>query len=496
MLQWHEQGVGPEGWEHRAYWGANNISWGTEGTNSRRHMGALPPAGQWVRLEVDASAVGLEGKIVDGMAFTLHGGRASWDRTGRKVLVTATPTPTPTATPTPTPTATPTPTPTPSNSLGAPALVAAARTTANALAAASSVSDAEINVLENKIEAAYVAYAREANQFPVPAQIDGGLRVSLYFSRAAEALAAAGAVSSSVQNRLQITASRLAQVSNLMLPHENGTASAGDNAHASAVAAATNLPFIGAANTFSSASMSPVLSTHSLGTIMGGDAAQSPLARSGVVADTSGNKLLPFELAGASVSVGGRAAPLLYVSPARVSFLVPQGLPQGELEVIVTSQDGYVSRGTATINAVAPALFTADASGAGQALVMNGSEPASASFDVTSPHAFGTDKRTRVMLYATGISAGAPNLYADNDVRTAGGGTLANVAESLTVEARTADGRVYHLPVEFAGAVEGRLPGLDQVNVLLHPELRGAGHVDLTIIINGQRSNTAAISIR
>jgi uncharacterized protein (TIGR03437 family) len=52
------------------------------------------------------------------------------------------------------------------------------------------------------------------------------------------------------------------------------------------------------------------------------------------------------------------------------------------------------------------------------------------------------------------------------------------------------------LPVEFVGAVEGRLPGLDQVNVLLHPELRGAGLVDLTIIINGQRSNTAAINIR
>jgi uncharacterized protein (TIGR03437 family) len=115
---------------------------------------------------------------------------------------------------------------------------------------------------------------------------------------------------------------------------------------------------------------------------------------------------------------------------------------------------------------------------------------------VVSPHALGTDKRTRVSLYATGISAGAPNLSADNDVRTATGATIANVAESLTVEARTTDGRLYYLPVEFAGALEGRLPGLDQVNVLLHPELRGAGLVDLTIIINGQRSNTAAINVR
>src|SRR5688572_12077684 len=45
-------------------------------------MGAMPPAGQWVRLEVPASAVGLEGKSVRGMAFTLFGGRAAWDVTG------------------------------------------------------------------------------------------------------------------------------------------------------------------------------------------------------------------------------------------------------------------------------------------------------------------------------------------------------------------------------------------------------------------------------
>ena len=82
MLQWNENGS----WEHRAYWGAND-SIGTEGTASRRYMGPLPPAGQWVRLEVPASAVGLEGKTVNGMAFTLYGGRASWDKAGKVRLV-------------------------------------------------------------------------------------------------------------------------------------------------------------------------------------------------------------------------------------------------------------------------------------------------------------------------------------------------------------------------------------------------------------------------
>src|SRR5262249_52352890 len=63
MLQWHN-GT----WEHRAYWGANNITYGTDGTSSRKYMGALPPAGQWVRLQVPASQVGLEGSTLGGMA--------------------------------------------------------------------------------------------------------------------------------------------------------------------------------------------------------------------------------------------------------------------------------------------------------------------------------------------------------------------------------------------------------------------------------------------
>ena len=80
MLQWNDGG-----WEHRAYWGANLIPWGNDGTVSRHAMGALPAVGQWVRLEVAASVVGLEGRVLNGMAFTLADGRATWDY-ARQVL--------------------------------------------------------------------------------------------------------------------------------------------------------------------------------------------------------------------------------------------------------------------------------------------------------------------------------------------------------------------------------------------------------------------------
>ena len=55
MLQWFD-GT----WEHRAYWGANLIGYGTDGTVGRRYMGPLPAAGRWTRLEVPASQVALD----------------------------------------------------------------------------------------------------------------------------------------------------------------------------------------------------------------------------------------------------------------------------------------------------------------------------------------------------------------------------------------------------------------------------------------------------
>ncbi|HKX61649.1 MAG TPA: hypothetical protein VJS65_07390, partial [Verrucomicrobiae bacterium] len=78
MLQWNDGN-----WEHRAYWGANLITHGADGSVSRRFMGALPALGRWVRLEVPASAVGLEGRTLQGMAFTLFDGRATWDAAGK-----------------------------------------------------------------------------------------------------------------------------------------------------------------------------------------------------------------------------------------------------------------------------------------------------------------------------------------------------------------------------------------------------------------------------
>jgi hypothetical protein len=78
MLSWNTG----SSWEHRAYWGANLINYGLNGTPSCRYMGPVPATGQWIKLQVPASQVGLEGTTVSGMSFSLYNGRATWDAAG------------------------------------------------------------------------------------------------------------------------------------------------------------------------------------------------------------------------------------------------------------------------------------------------------------------------------------------------------------------------------------------------------------------------------
>lgn len=79
MLQWNDGS-----WEHRAYWGESKIRVGVESTSSLRYRGPLPAAGGWVRLEVPAPLVGLAGKELAGMAFTLFDGGALWGAAGKR----------------------------------------------------------------------------------------------------------------------------------------------------------------------------------------------------------------------------------------------------------------------------------------------------------------------------------------------------------------------------------------------------------------------------
>lgn len=80
MLEWDDGSGAANRWEHRAVWGTDKFPGYFGG--GRQQMGSLPAAGQWVRLEVPAAKLGLEGKSVRGMGFQLFGGQAIWGRAG------------------------------------------------------------------------------------------------------------------------------------------------------------------------------------------------------------------------------------------------------------------------------------------------------------------------------------------------------------------------------------------------------------------------------
>jgi uncharacterized protein (TIGR03437 family) len=160
----------------------------------------------------------------------------------------------------------------------------------------------------------------------------------------------------------------------------------------------------------------------------------------------------------------------------------------------VTSQEGYVSKGIITVGRNTTKILTTTDAETAAAVAANAVKLTTTTIDVVTPQNFGPDKQTRLIIFGTGISGSATNSDPSNDVNIKGV-IRENFAESVSVEARLSDGRVFILPVEFAGE-QGTLPGLDQINVRLIPELRGAGSVELTLIIEGVRSNAPRIVIQ
>ena len=209
---------------------------------------------------------------------------------------------------------------------------------------------------------------------------------------------------------------------------------------------------------------------------------------SGTQAATS--QPLPTTLAGTSVTVNGAPAPLFFVSPGQVNYLIPPNAAEGDAQVVITSTasngDQIVSRGQIRIASVAPAIFTANASGAGAPAAVTGRVNASGQFvfdpnppfepDPLNPSQFvprpidvGTDDRPAfLILFGTGMSK-APA----GSVRAIIGGV------NFTVT-----------PVAAPG-----FTGLDQINVPIPTSLKGRGIVGTTITVNGIPSNTVNVNL-
>ena len=208
--------------------------------------------------------------------------------------------------------------------------------------------------------------------------------------------------------------------------------------------------------------------------------------------DQSGQ--LPTELAGTSVEVNGEAARLLYVSSSQINFVVPGDTAAGTAGVVVrNTATGAAQIATMLVQNTAAAVFSADGSGKGPGAILNAVTYATAPFLTQTLEIAGNDQRTRLAVYATGLR------YAGNSSRDP---AIVNVAASVGASAKDAAGNSYSLTVEYAGPAPGFF-GLDQVNIVLPPDLDGAGVVSLFLtadttsnVVSFQMSSLPADSIR
>lgn len=224
------------------------------------------------------------------------------------------------------------------------------------------------------------------------------------------------------------------------------------------------------------------LAPGSMATIFG-----SNLASGTAIADGAA---LSTILGGTSVTAKGVLAPLFYVSPGQINFQVPSstvtdsgpGLTYGQAPVIVTTGAGVSDPVNAGTYENSPGIFTLNATGCGQAAVLNVAPDGTVSLNSPSNSASPGDW---ISVFGTGIGI----VYsAPPDGRPAPGSPL---TQSEVVFGAWLDG--VSANTRFMGRAPG-LVGVDQLNAWIPPGVRQGCAVPLSIG-SRTRSKPALVSI-
>ena len=215
------------------------------------------------------------------------------------------------------------------------------------------------------------------------------------------------------------------------------------------------------------------------------------------------NKIeLPTMLGGTTVQVAGLAAPLFFVSPTQVNYLIPPTLTAAQLgvnetaEVVVRTGSSVVSRGSVRIQKVAIALYTFDGTGRGipagftvrvkpnsqQVLEPLGEFDQTTTTWLARPIDLSiAGDRMFLVLYASGLRR-APGANNDGDVKE-GIRVIVNGQELIP---------------SYAGP-QPALLGLDQINVELPPSFNGQAILNVQVATQpyaGAGSSTLQVHAR
>jgi uncharacterized protein (TIGR03437 family) len=185
---------------------------------------------------------------------------------------------------------------------------------------------------------------------------------------------------------------------------------------------------------------------------------------------------LPTSLGKTQVLVNDVPAPLLYVSPTQINFLVPAGTAGNNVPVVVVNNGVRSLAATVNIQATAPRIFTI---GGTQGAVLNGDYSVNGA---AAPAGTGT----AIQIFAVGLGATNPPATI---------GQIAGVdplMQTTTLPVVTVGG--VQAKVLFAGLAPGAA-GLYQVNAVVPGGVAAGNSVPLQITMGQAASNTVTIAV-
>jgi len=230
------------------------------------------------------------------------------------------------------------------------------------------------------------------------------------------------------------------------------------------------VPVVFSGGVVNAASFTAQLTPGALATVFG----------SGFSASTAGATApLPTKLNGVTVNINNQPVPVLFVTPNQVNFQVPWGTPVGSASITV-SGNGLTSPAiNVPVLAAAPGLFFQSS---GQAIVQN--QDSSLNSPANSARVGST-----IVAYGTGSG---PLDHAVSDGVATPFSPLSTVTSTSSATFSTAAGSAT-AQVSFAGLTPGFI-GLLQMNIVVPTTLNTADYL-LTLVINGQKSNAATVSV-
>lgn len=202
---------------------------------------------------------------------------------------------------------------------------------------------------------------------------------------------------------------------------------------------------------------------------------------------------LPTAMGGVNVKVGGRFAPLFFVSPGQINAMVPFETTGTSATLNIETGPGAEGKGIQIdLSPTAPGIFSTNSSGAGQGAILNADSSFVAQRDsIPGAAAHPAKAGDVIIIFASGLGPVTP--VPVSGVAAGANGDLHRMNRLPQV---SIGGQVLSASsIDFAGLAPGFV-GLYQINVHIPAGVSPSNAVPVQVTTaEGQRSNTVTIAV-